>query len=50
MNMIEKAGLALMHRLDPETAHGLALKALRTGLAPLPGLVSSERLRCRVAG
>ena len=50
MSLIERAGLALMHRLDPETAHGLALKALRAGLAPLPGPVSSPRLATSIAG
>lgn len=42
--MIERAGLALLRRLDPETAHGLALKALRLGLAGAPGPVTSPRL------
>ena len=50
MKLVERAGLALMHRLDPETAHGLALKALSAGLAPLPGTITSDRLRCCVAG
>ena len=50
MNALEKLGLGLLHRVDPETAHGLALKALRVGLAPLPGLVTSPRLRTEVAG
>ena len=44
MSLLERAGLALAHRLDPELAHGLALKALRTGLVPLPGPVTSPRL------
>ncbi|PWR01503.1 dihydroorotate dehydrogenase (quinone) [Meridianimarinicoccus roseus] len=46
----ERVGLAALHRLDPETAHGLALRALRAGLVPLPGPVQGERLRTRVAG
>ena len=50
MNLIEKIGLTALHRLDPETAHGLAIKALQMGLAPLPGHVTSPRLRTRVAG
>jgi dihydroorotate dehydrogenase len=49
-SMIDRAGLALLHRLDPERAHGLALRALRAGLVPLPGGVTSPRLRCDVAG
>ena len=48
--MIEKAGRALMRRLDPEAAHGLALSALKWGLAPLPGPVTSKRLLTRLAG
>ncbi|MFP1643049.1 quinone-dependent dihydroorotate dehydrogenase [Pontitalea aquivivens] len=39
-----------MHRMDPEAAHGLSIRALRTGLAPLPGPVGSTRLRTRLAG
>lgn len=48
--MLERIGMALMRRMDPETAHGLALKALTMGLAPLPGVVTSDRLRTNVAG
>jgi dihydroorotate dehydrogenase len=48
--MLEKLGLMAMHRVDPERGHGLALRALRAGLVPLPGVVTSERLRCRIAG
>ncbi|MCT4556602.1 MAG: quinone-dependent dihydroorotate dehydrogenase [Pelagimonas sp.] len=50
MKLIERAGMAALYRFDPETAHGLALRALRMGLAPLPGPVTSDRLRTRVAG
>ncbi len=50
MTLAERAGLKLMRALDPETAHGLALRALRAGLAPLPGPVSSPRLATRLAG
>ena len=39
-----------MRRFDPETAHGLAIRALRLGLAPAPGPVTSERLRVDLAG
>ncbi|TBX22154.1 quinone-dependent dihydroorotate dehydrogenase [Nioella sediminis] len=48
--MLERMGMALMRRMDPEAAHGLALKALNMGLAPLPGTVTSDRLRTTVAG
>lgn len=50
MSLIERAGLAALRRLDPETAHGLALRALRAGLVPLPGPVTSPRLRTALAG
>ncbi|SHL14441.1 dihydroorotate oxidase A [Roseovarius marisflavi] len=50
MTPLERIGLAALHRCDPETAHGLALKALRLGLAPQPGPVTSARLRTDVAG
>lgn len=46
----ERAGLALLHRLDPERAHGLSLLALRAGLVPLPGPVTSPRLATTLAG
>jgi dihydroorotate dehydrogenase len=50
MNLLESAGLAALHRLGPETAHGLALTALRSGLMRLPGPVSSGRLATTLAG
>ncbi len=50
MTPLERAGLCTLHRLDPELAHGLSLKALRFGLVPLPGPVTSARLRTRLAG
>lgn len=42
--------LPLLHRLDPETAHGLALRALRLGLGPRPGAFTSPRLATSLAG
>jgi dihydroorotate dehydrogenase len=50
MRLIEQAGLLALRRVDPETAHGLALKALRMGVVATPGVVTSDRLRCTVAG
>jgi dihydroorotate dehydrogenase len=50
VNLRDRLGLALLHRLDPETAHGLALRALRAGLAGGPGPVTSDRLAVRLAG
>lgn len=50
MTLVERAGLAVLHRLDPERAHALSLIALQTGLAPLPGPVTSPRLANSLAG
>ena len=50
MSLIERAGLALLHRCDPERAHGLSLAALSSGLAPLPGPITSPRLATTLAG
>lgn len=50
MKALEAAGLRVLRGFDPETAHGLALKALNTGLGPRGGAVTSDRLRCSVAG
>jgi dihydroorotate dehydrogenase len=50
MTMLEGIGLRVLHRFDPERAHGLALKALNAGLGPRSGPVTSDRLRCTVAG
>ena len=50
MTPVERLGLAMLHRFDPETAHGLSLTALRLGLAPLPGPVTSARLKTELAG
>ncbi len=50
MSLIERAGLAVLRSLDPETAHGLALSALRLGLVPAPRQVVSPRLATRIAG
>lgn len=50
MNLIEKIGLAALHRLDPEQAHGLSIRALSAGLVPLSGVVTSARLVTSLAG
>lgn len=50
MTAAERVALAVLHRLDPELSHDLALRALRSGLAPSPGQVTSNRLRTRVFG
>ncbi len=48
--MLERAALAFLQSLDPETAHGLAMKALQTPFAPLPGPITSPALRTTIAG
>ncbi|GAA6199241.1 quinone-dependent dihydroorotate dehydrogenase [Aquicoccus sp. SU-CL01552] len=50
MSLVEKAGLAILHRVDPEVAHGLSIKALKAGLVPGSGALTSPRLRTRIAG
>lgn len=48
--MMERLGLAALRRIDPEAAHGLAIRALQMGLAPAPGPVTSDRLKTTLAG
>ena len=50
MSLPDRLALAVLHRLDPERAHGLAIAALKSGLAPLPKPVNDPRLRTRLAG
>lgn len=50
MNTVERLGLSLLHRLDPERAHALSLLALQSGLAPLKGPVDLPRLHTTLAG
>lgn len=50
MSWLEQAGLPFLRCLDPERAHALALRALKSGLAPRPGPVTSSRLRTTLAG
>ncbi|MGB7317080.1 MAG: quinone-dependent dihydroorotate dehydrogenase [Planktotalea sp.] len=46
----EQIGLKALRRIDPERAHGLALKALQHGFAVSPGAITSARLCTEVAG
>ncbi|MFC6639100.1 quinone-dependent dihydroorotate dehydrogenase [Sulfitobacter sp. JBTF-M27] len=48
--LLERLGLSALRRLDPEAAHGLAIRALQAGLAPAPGPVTSPRLKTTLAG
>lgn len=50
MSLIEKLGLKLLHRLDPEQAHGVALKFLQSGVLKAPGTIRTPRLETRIAG
>ena len=51
MSVVERLGLAALHRLPPERAHDLSLRALATGVVPLPGRpFTSPRLATRIAG
>ena len=50
MTGLERLGMGLLHRIDPERAHGLSLLALQAGLVPLSGPVTSARLKMRLAG
>ena len=44
----EALGLKALRALDPETAHGVALRALHTPAVPLPGALRSDRLETRL--
>lgn len=50
MSVLERLGLAALRRIDPESAHTLAITALKTGLAPLPAPYRSARLQTTLAG
>lgn len=50
MGWVDRAGLAALRNLDPETAHGLALRALNAGLGPRSGPYTSPRLATTIAG
>lgn len=50
MTLYEDAGLRLLHLFDPETAHGLSLRAVQSGLVALSGTFTSPRLQTTLAG
>ncbi|OIQ44559.1 MAG: dihydroorotate dehydrogenase (quinone) [Roseobacter sp. MedPE-SW] len=50
MKLTEKLALKALHKVDPEVAHGLSIKALTSGMTPTPGPVTSPRLKCEIAG
>ena len=47
---LDRATLALLHRLDPERAHGLTLAALRSGLLPGRRVVADPLLAQEIWG
>jgi dihydroorotate dehydrogenase len=48
--LLERLGLAALRKIDPEAAHGLAIRALQLGLTPAPGPATSSRLKTTLAG
>jgi len=50
MNFYESFGMSALRVLDPEQAHGLALTALKFGMVPAPGDLTSPRLKTTLAG
>lgn len=50
MTLIEQLGLRALHQMDPERAHAVSLVALRSGVLPLPGHITSPRLATSLAG
>ena len=50
MSLYETFGMRALHLVDPEAAHGLAIKALKLGLVPSPGQITSSRLQTTLAG
>ena len=51
MSTLEKIGLSLLHRIDPERAHSLSIQALKLGLVPLHGApVAHSRLSTSMGG
>jgi dihydroorotate dehydrogenase len=47
---LEQLGMFALRRMDPEAAHGLALKALQMGLGPKGGPFTTPRLKTTLAG
>ena len=50
MKLINAIARKALFKLDAETAHGLTIDALKSGLLPCRGAISDERLRVTVAG
>jgi dihydroorotate dehydrogenase len=50
MNPLEWFGRQALFAFDPETAHGISIAALKSGLPICGGALSSERLKTRLCG
>ena len=50
MKLLESIGMKVLRGMDPEDAHGWAIKALQMGVAPAPGRITSPRLKTTFAG
>ncbi|MBO9399107.1 quinone-dependent dihydroorotate dehydrogenase [Shimia sp. R9_2] len=48
--LLETLGMKALRSIDPETSHGLAIRAIQMGLANAPGQITSPRLRTTFAG
>jgi len=50
MTLREAVGLKILQNMDPERAHGLAIRALQMGLSPKVAPPTSDRLKTNLAG
>jgi dihydroorotate dehydrogenase len=50
MSLLDRLGRNLLFALDPETAHGLSIKALKCGVLPSAPPLSDQRLRVSLCG
>lgn len=50
MSLLGRLGARALLALDPETAHGLSIKALKSGIPPAARAVSDPRLSVRLCG
>jgi dihydroorotate dehydrogenase len=50
VTLLERIALCGLHRIDPERAHALSVRALSAGMVPLGGPVTSARLAVRLCG
>lgn len=48
--LLQQLAMPALRLLDAEKAHGLAIRALKAGLTPTPGPISSEKLVANVGG